>query len=454
MRTNRPWRHHRLDPARSASLAARLNLHPITAQCLLNRGIEEAEAARAFLEPKLTHLTDPHAFSDMERAAARLAAAIGRREPVAIVGDYDVDGLSASALLARFLRAVNTPVRCIVPERLRDGYGMRSHHVEEAHSSGACLLVTVDNGTSALAAAELASARGLELIITDHHEPRRDEHGAPVRPPCLALLNPKWPDSGYPYSGLSGCGVAFKLAWATATALSPGKRAQPALRRFLLEALALVAIATVADAVPLDGENRTLVHYGLRALTSPSQPGLRALLEVARVRGMPSAVDIAFQLAPRLNAAGRLGQSALALELLLTDDAERAHRLAQRLDALNLERRELEQRLLERALERAQRALAETDGAAIVLADEGWHHGVIGIVASRLVERFQRPVVLIGLEGERGRGSARSIAGVALHEGLRACAHLLERCGGHAMAAGLEIRAERVPAFRRAFGDW
>jgi single-stranded-DNA-specific exonuclease len=446
------WRKRPTDALRSRSLAARLNLSPVTAQCLLHRGFDRAEDARGFLRPALTQLHDPHAFGEMRTAATRLHRAARDGERIVIVGDYDVDGITATALLVRLLKLLGAQVEAIIPSRLRDGYGMRPSHAAAAAQRGAAVVVTVDNGTTAFSAAAEAERLGLDLIITDHHEPRIGDDGAPVRPRCLALLNPKMPGAGYPFAGLAGCGVAFKLAWALATEASPGERASPRLRSFLLDALALVAVGTVADAVPLSGENRVLVHYGLRALAATESLGLRALLRVAKLRAAPTATDIAFQLAPRLNAAGRMGRADLALDLLVSENAQTSTDLASQLDTLNQSRRELEHDVLEQALEQADSSLANTDGAALVLASQGWHAGVIGIVASRLVERFHRPCVLIGLDGERGRGSARSIPGVALHNAFTRCDDLLERHGGHAMAAGLEIRTDRVASFRERFG--
>jgi single-stranded-DNA-specific exonuclease len=438
-------RDRHLDPRACAHLAAGLGISTIAARLLLNRGVADAERGRAYLTPALRHLHDPFLFRDMERAAGRLALAIARREPILVHGDYDVDGMTGTALLARLLELLGGDVRALVPER-SEGYGLSERRALEAARAGVRVIVAVDNGTSALAAAEAARAAGIDLIVADHHPPEG------LVAPAFALLNPSVEGETYPFRGLCGAGVAFKLAWAVAQSASPGRRASPGVRESLLDALSLVAIGTVADVVPLEGENRALVRFGLRALAATRRPGVRALLERCRLEGEPREEDIAFRLAPRLNAAGRMGAARLGLALLREESEPAAQGLADRLDAENRRRQEVEREVLAAALDAAPRALEAAQGRAIVLAEQGWHLGVVGIVAARLVERFWRPAVLVALEGARGRGSARSVPGIALPQAFARCREHLLGFGGHAAAAGVEIEASKVSAFRAALG--
>jgi single-stranded-DNA-specific exonuclease len=450
----RRWIYRPPDPAASRALAERLSMSPIAAQVLLHRGHKDPAEAARFLAPELRQLHDPFLFREMRRAAERVRAAVERREKILVSGDYDVDGTTGTAILARLLRNLGADVEAFIPERLADGYGLKPARVEAAAAAGVRLLVAVDNGTSAFAAAEAAKRAGIDLVVVDHHEPAQAEDGGGARlPEVYALLNPKVPGETYPFAGLCGCGVAFKLAWAIAQLLSPGARVAPDMRAFLLDSLSLVAIGTIADSVPLAGENRVLVSFGLRSLAASASPGLRALLKVGRVDGAPAPEDVGFRIAPRLNAAGRMGRPRLGLDLLAAEDDDSALAIARFLDEENRRRQTVERRILEEALPRAEEALAAASGRAIVLAEEGWHLGVIGIVASRLVERFNRPAVMIALAGETGRGSARSVRGVALHEAFARCKEDLIAFGGHAQAAGLEIRADRVERFRARLGE-
>ncbi len=453
----RRWLLRPPDPARSRALAERLGLSPIAAQVLLHRGVSDDAAAARFLGPSLRSLHDPFAFRDMARAAERLHAAVARGEPILLYGDYDVDGTTGTALLLRCLRLMGARARAFIPDRVRDGYGLRPERIAEAAAAGARVAVAIDNGTTAFEAAEAARRAGIDLIVADHHEPAIAPDGTPRVAPAFALLNPRAPGETYPFPSLCGCGVAFKLAWALAQMRSPGARVSPEMRAFLVDALSLVAVGTVADLVPLVGENRDLVAHGLRALGATENHGLRALLRAARAEGggAPTAEDVAFRLAPRLNAAGRMGDARLVLELLAAEDRAAAAEIAARLDAENRRRQALERRILAEALPRAEDALAKAGGRALVLADAQWHLGVIGIVASRLLERFWRPVVLIALFGnrERGRGSARSVPGIALTDALARCREELIAFGGHEAAAGIEIRADRIDRFRERLGE-
>ncbi len=411
-----------------------LGLPPEVCELLVRRGHEDPDEARRFLRPSFDQLHDPLALPDAGAAVDRMAAAAAAGATVLVHGDYDVDGLSAAALLARTLDELGADARAFVPHRTRDGYDFGEAGLERAREVGAELVVTADCGVSAVEAVERALAAGMDVVITDHHRP-------PERlPDATAVVNPRRADAGYPFRDLSGVGVAWKLL----RALWGRVGRDPAeLNRHL----DLVALGTVGDVVPLVDENRVLVRGGLRVLAKTRKPGLRALMEEAGVEGEPDAEAIAYRLAPRLNAVGRIGEAGAGLRLLTTRDPEEAGRLARRLEQRNRERRE-EDRRVETEAERAldERFDPETD-RSVVLWGEGWHPGVLGIVASRIAERLHRPAVVVGLEGERGRGSGRSPGGFHLHRALEACAPLLERYGGHRAAAGLEIRRENLEAF-------
>ena len=359
---------------------------------------------------------------------------------VVVHGDYDVDGISGAALLALWIRALGGRAEAIVPDRLGHGYDLSRAGVERAAQRGASVLVTVDCGIVALEPARLAAEAGMDVIVTDHHTP------GPGLPPALAVVNPNRPGCSYPNKDLCGAGVAFKVGQLLARDLG-----RPAGEAWSY--LDLVALATIADQVPLRGENRILARYGLRQLTQTARPGLRALMECARVK-RGKAVEawmVAFGLGPRINAAGRVGNADSALRLLLTSDPGEARRLAEVLERNNTERRELEGRTAEEALAALASVYDAARDRAVVVAGEGWHPGVIGIVASRVVERIYRPAVVIALDGEVGRGSARSIPPFDLHGAISACAGHLDRFGGHHQAAGLDIGRDRIDAFREAF---
>jgi single-stranded-DNA-specific exonuclease len=395
-------------------------------------------AVRAFLRPRLEHLHPPAALPDAHVAADRILRAIDDGETILVHGDYDVDGVCAAALLTRWLRRLGGKVVSFVPHRTEHGYDLGPAGVAAAVAAGARLLLTCDSGIVAHAAVNEATARGIDVIITDHHMP-----GATL-PAAVAVVNPLRPDSTYPESTLCGTGVAYKLAELLAERRGIGKSELHPL-------LALVALATVADLVPLEGENRVLVRFGLRFLAHTKDPGLRALMEVAGVQGEVDAGQVGFVLGPRINAIGRMGAADTALRLLLAEDRTEALALARELDEANRVRQEEDRRTLDEALEQLACSFDPARDFGVVLAGKGWHPGVIGIVASRVVERIHRPVVVISLDGDRGRGSARSIPGVHLHEALQGCAGHLERFGGHRQAAGMDVAASDIDAFREAF---
>lgn len=419
------------------ALSGELNLPVALGRILLARGVGTPEAAKAHLRPLLAHRAEPAAFADLDVAARRLSRALDDGETVLVHGDYDVDGISATALLTRVLRGLGGRVVPFVPHRLRDGYDFGPAGLSRARDAGAALIVTVDCGIVAHETVAAAAAEGIEVVVTDHHTPGE------VLPAALAVVNPNRSDCGGAEKGLCGAGVALKLL--ERLLVLRGRDPEE-----LLPHLDLVALATVADLVPLTGENRVLVRYGLRALARTAKPGLRALLAVSGVTGEVSAGQVGFRLAPRINAVGRLGDAADALELLLTDDPRRGEALAQRAEDTNRRRQEEDRRTLDQALALVDELDPETS-FGVVLAREGWHPGVIGIVASRIAERIHRPVVLVALQDGRGRGSGRSIPGFHLYEALHACRRHLTRFGGHRQAAGMELPASGLAAFAADF---
>lgn len=426
------------DPAVVDGLVRDLRLPRAICAVLAVRGFGDPGAARDHLRPRVDHLHSPATLAGAGVAADRILRALDSGETILVHGDYDVDGVAAAALLTGWLGQLGGKVVPFVPHRLRDGYDLGEGGLRRAREVGATLIVTVDSGIVAHAAVARAAADGIDVIVTDHHTP------GPTLPPALSVVNPNRSDCGYPARELCGAGVAFKLCQLLAERL--GRPLDE-----LLPLLDLVALATVADLVPLTGENRVLVRYGLRALQETRRPGLRALLEVSSVSGEIEAGQVGFRVAPRINAAGRMADAADALALLLSEDPVASAVTAAELDRLNRQRQEEEGRTLEEALSRLSEGFVPHRDHGVVLAGEGWHPGVIGIVASRVVERIHRPVVLVAMEGERGRGSARSIPGFHLYEAVAACSPHLERFGGHRQAAGMDVRPGALEPFREAF---
>lgn len=429
------------EPSEAAvqALAEDLGLPPALCRVLVARGILEPTEARAFLRPLLDHLHPPELLADARKAAERILQAVDAGETILVHGDYDVDGVCSTALLTLWIRHLGGRVVPFVPHRLRDGYDLGEAGLQAAREAEASLLVTCDSGIVAHDAVIRAREMGLDVIVTDHHTP------GTTLPPALAVVNPQRSDCDYPDDRLAGVGVVFKLCQLLARL-----RGRPLEE--LLPHLDLVAMATVADLVPLRGENRVLVRFGLRALEQTRRPGLQALIQVTGLRDRPiDAGRVGFVLAPRLNAAGRMGGASDALRLLLTDDPGEARELAGALETLNTERREEDRRTLEEALEKLAAHYDPAEDFGVVLRGEGWHPGVIGIVASRVVERIHRPVVLLAVQDGTARGSARSVPGVHLLEAVRGCARHLSRFGGHRQAAGMDLSAQEIPAFREAF---
>ena len=446
----REWRFSPFDEVRVRTLASRLNISPVLAQILASRGFECHERAGAFLDPRLSKLHDPELLPGVSAAAGAIVKALGEGRRITIYGDYDVDGVTATSLLWHCLHLAGGKVEYYIPHRLEEGYGLNCEALDKLHERDrSMLVVTVDCGISSVREADHARQIGLELIITDHHE-----FGSEL-PRATALVHPRLPGGDYPFGELCGAGVAFKLAWAICTRLGDGKKASPRMREYLLAAVGLAAIGTVADVVPLVDENRVLVRFGLRSLCERSSPGLKALFNVTELgeRAVLDAEDVGFTIAPRINAAGRLGQARLAVELLTTASGERAAMLANYLEEQNKARQTVERRMLKQARELLAARPEWTADAALVLEHHEWHAGVIGIVASRVAELYQKPAVLIALSGpdQPGQGSARTFGGLDLHAGLSACAAELVTFGGHRAAAGLKIARERIDSFREAF---
>lgn len=437
------WRVAPEDREAVARLKQTLGCSPLVARLLVNRQITTPEAADAFLNPSVTHLSDPFLLPDAEAAAERIKQALHRKERIFIHGDYDGDGVTSAALWTRLLERLGADVRVHVPHRHRDGYDMRSKFVAQAKAEGAQLIITTDCGIQRIEEVEEAKAGGIDVIITDHHEPGK------TLPKAVAVINPHRKDSNYPFPHLAGVGVAFRTGEALVRHL---RLSVDSYRRAYMD---LVAIGTVTDIMPLLGENRIFVKHGLEALQGTQKPGLRALVAAAGLHGKPlTAYSIGFILGPRLNAVGRVDDAKLALDLLLTRDPAEASDLAARLESANNARRMEQTRILEEALQQiAARDMMET--ACLVLASPSWHAGVIGIVANKIVERCCRPTVLIALNEEtgEGRGSARSIKAFDLFEAISACERHLIEYGGHAQAAGLSILSSELDAFAEAMNQ-
>ena len=441
------WDHQTLDEGRAAALAASMDLDPVVARLLVLRGITTVDEAGRFLNPRLDHLHDPFRLADLPRAVDRLQRAIEERERIAIHGDYDVDGVTSTVILRRLLELLGANVIHFIPERLRDGYGLEPASIERLAAQQVAVVVSVDCGIRSQAAAARARELGIDLIVTDHHEP-----GA-VLPPALAVINPKRRDCDYPDKDLAGVGVALKLVQALC------ERADRS--RWLPAFVKLAAVGTVADVVPLRGENRVIAKLGLERLSRKRHAvGLQALLDSTGLLGEPvTSFHVAFRLAPRINAAGRMSTPDLATRLLLLtgeDRAAEAKSLAEQLETVNLRRQEEEAEILAAARRRVDSDPDVGAHAILVVWGAGWHRGVIGIVASKLVDLFHRPAIVLAVEGSLAYGSGRSIPGFDLLGALEHCGELFTRFGGHRHAAGITMESDRLAELRRritAFAD-
>ena len=448
-------------------LRRELNLAPLVARLLTIRGFSDPAAADRFLHPKLDHLHDPRLLADMGKAVERLRRAIASREKILIYGDYDVDGTMAVVVLLTALRGLGACVDVHIPHRLTDGYGMRPEVIERAAAEGVHLVVSVDTGVRAHEPITRARELGVDCIVTDHHLPEDR------LPPAYAILNPHRSDCAYPNKNLCGVGVAFKLAQTVlgiseagnalssavaagtaGVAAAPGMGVAAARSTQLLESyLKIVALGTIADVVPLTGENRVIAYFGLDGLRRAAAPGLRALIEVCGIgRGeVVTAGHVGFQLAPRLNAAGRMESARDVIDLFTSRDATLASEIAARLDRLNQERQQVEEAITDCAVERLETQPGHAQRYSLVCAGDGWHRGVIGIVAQRLAERYYRPALVIGIENGEGVGSGRSISGFHLLKALESAADLFTRFGGHAQAAGFTLESGRIPELETRF---
>jgi single-stranded-DNA-specific exonuclease len=434
----------RTPDARAVSLANALGVSPIVSELLVARGYADQPDAEAFLKPSLDQLHDPHQMKGMTEAVARLLHAIDHHEPVLIYGDYDVDGTTGTAVLLRALRMLGATCGYHVPHRFTEGYGIRQEALEKAAGEGYKLVVSVDCGIRAHEPLVWARENGLDVIITDHHLPDEDE-GAP---PAFAVLNPNQNGCAYPDKNLAGVGVAFKLVHA----LFRARGRESVVPGFLK----MVAIGTVADVAKLVGENRAIVTLGLSDLPKAVNYGLRALIDIAGCGdgAEMSAYDLGFRIGPRINAAGRMDAASAVVDLFNAQDRDEARRLAEHLDARNRERMEMQREIFNRAIEEFETGAESASQTHVaVIAGDGWHRGVIGLAASKIAERLNRPCVVISFEGDIGHGSARSIEAYHLFNGLTSCRDLLDKFGGHSHAAGLAIRRECVAEFRRRLNE-
>ncbi len=438
------WEHQSIDNSEVVSRLQRdLNDLPLPlAQALVLRDVTTFEEARHFFRADRSSLHDPFRMKDMETAADRLVEAIEEGERVLVYGDYDVDGTTATALVTDFLRGHGVEASFFIPDRYEDGYGLGLRGLDEAVAREASLVVALDCGITAIDEAAYAQEQGLDLIICDHHTPKD------TLPDALAILDPKRPDDDYPFTELSGCGLGLKLVQATLDRLDGPADGQDAF-----DYLDLLAVSTASDIVPLYSENRVLMAEGLRALQSSQRPGLRALAEAAGMdlETVGSTGTIVFTLGPRINAAGRMAHARTAVELLLAESYEEAEPLAAELEELNRERRAIDDAIEEAAIEKAERQITSRSPHALVLYDPDWHLGVIGIVASSIVERFHKPTVMLTHNGEEVKGSARSIEGINIYESLADCEEVLTQFGGHDHAAGMSLSEDDVEAFREQF---
>lgn len=422
------WHYRQYNEVWAERFAQKEGMDPLFSALLVQRGMEDHDSVKQFVRPDMTHLSDPFLLPDMDRAVVRIMQAKERGERVTVFGDYDVDGLTASAVLVTCLQSMGIQADCYIPDRINEGYGLNLEALEQIRSQGTDLVVTVDLGVTAVK--EIGAVEGMDFVITDHHQPLEE------LPPALAVVDPKREDCAAPFRELAGVGVAFKLVCALL-------RDRP-LEEILRDYIDLVCLGTIADIVPLRGENRFFARCGLQWLERTKRPGLRALMQQSGLKTI-DATAVGYGLAPRINAAGRMGNAKIALELLLTQDARRGDELAEELCRLNTLRQQTEQEIFDQA-DRMIRS-SGADRPVLVAAGEGWHQGVIGIVASKLMSQYDRPVVLLSIEDGIAHGSARSVEGFSIFDALYECDPFLLRFGGHARAAGITMEADKIQAF-------
>ncbi|HEY3294898.1 MAG TPA: single-stranded-DNA-specific exonuclease RecJ [bacterium] len=421
------------------SLSRQSNIPYAVSRILINRGIDTAEQVDRFFNPNTSHLYDPFLMLDMDKAVDRIVKALGQRERIAIYGDYDVDGITSASMLYLILKDLGGDVIPYIPDRQNEGYGISELGILELQKSGASLIISVDCGITSIKEAKVATALGIDLIISDHHEP------GDAIPEAHAVCDPKREGCGYPFKELSGVGVAYKIAQGIIQKLNLENE-------YTEKYMDLVALGSAADIVPLVDENRVFVKLGLEKINNMPEVGLAALIETACIKaGKIEVGDIVFGIAPRINAVGRLGSALRAVKLLTTRDRSSSRQIAQVLEDENRRRKDIDNATLEEAVREIEMTINPLEARSLVLAREGWHPGVIGIVASRLIERYYRPTVMITIENGQGKGSARAIAKFDIYQALKACGDLLLQFGGHKYAAGLTIAAENIPEFKRRF---
>jgi single-stranded-DNA-specific exonuclease len=428
------------------SLSQELSISPILTEILVSRGIDTFEKARTFFRPSMEDLHDPFIMNHMDAAVKRISLAISTNEHIVVFGDYDVDGTDSTAMLWKFLKDAGANVSYFIPDRIKDGYGISTAGIDHVRDAGATLLIAVDCGITAVQQVEHARSFGIDVVICDHHEPGNEI------PNATAVLDALKPSCSYPFKYLCGCGVAFKLIQALA-ASEPirSKLGEDAPKR-LLDYLQYVTLATTADIVPLVNENRVMVKLGLELINSIPVPGIRALIETSGLSlGRISSGQIVFVLAPRINAVGRLGDANRAVEMLASDSYDHAVQIARVMEDENFQRRKIDEETFLQAQEIVEKFLEADNDSAIVLHQEAWHPGVIGIVASRLVERYYRPTIMMTTVDGVAKGSARSISGFNIHDALKRCENTLIQFGGHKYAAGLTVELDRIDEFREAF---
>jgi single-stranded-DNA-specific exonuclease len=423
-------------------LGEKIGMSPILANLLIQRGIKTESAAKRFFRPMLNELIDPFLMNDMDVAVDRLNDAMGRKERIMVYGDYDVDGCTAVALVYKFLQQFYSNIEYYIPDRYEEGYGISHKGIDYAKETGVKLIIVLDCGIKAIEEIAYAKQQGIDFIICDHHVP--DE----VMPPAVAILNPKRPDSTYPFHHLSGCGVGFKFMQAFAK-----NNGIPFSR--LIPLLDFCAVSIAADIVPVTGENRTLAFHGLKQLNQSPSVGLKAIIEICGLTNRELTMsDIVFKLGPRINASGRMQNGKEAVELLVEKDLQRALTDANRINEYNEQRKDIDKQMTEEANEIVERLESQQHQQSIVLYDEGWKKGVVGIVASRLTEIYFRPTVVLTIIDNMATGSARSVAGFDIYDAIKSCRDLLENFGGHTYAAGLSLKKENIPEFRRRFQEY
>lgn len=438
------WNYSTLSPDqkdKKDELAKELNLDPVLAELLLNKGIETEEEARKFLYPSLEDLHDPFLLPDMDKAIRRIEKALGNKERILVYGDYDVDGTTAVALVYKFFRRITNNIDYYIPDRYDEGYGISFQGIDYAVETGVTLIISLDCGIKAVSKVAYAKEKGIDFIICDHHMP--DDK----LPDAVAVVDAKRVDSIYPYDELSGCGVGFKLVQAFSERNGfPFSEIEPLLD--------LVAVSIASDIVPLMGENRVMIHYGLKQLNSNPSFGLRGIIEICGLQRKKITVsDIVFKIGPRINASGRMMNGKEAVDLMLANDMASAREKSKNIDKYNEDRRELDKKITEEAIEYIENHLNIENQKSVVLYNETWHKGIVGIVASRLTERYYRPAVVLTKSNGFISGSARSVPGFDVYQAIESCRDILENFGGHTYAAGLTLREENLQEFRERFNS-